>query len=59
MSIQKRFRKTRYLFFISSFGVFTISKSDIRSVRQINSRKINLLKKLPPVGLELATATII
>ena len=37
---------------------FTISKSDRRSFRQINSGKINLLKKVAPVGVELATATI-
>ena len=43
---------------IDFIGFFTISKSDRRSVRQINSGKINLLKKLPPVGIELATATI-
>ena len=40
------------------FGFFTISKSDRRYFRQINSGKINLLKKLPPVGIELVTATI-
>ena len=44
--------------FFWSFGFFTINKSDRKSVRQINSGKINLLKKLPPVGIELATATI-
>ena len=39
-------------------GYFTISKFDRRSVRQIYSGKINVLKKLPPVGVELKTATI-
>ena len=41
-----------------TFGFFTISKSDRRSVRQKTIRKNKFTKKLHPVGFDLPTATI-